>query len=300
MSFNTPIIFIIFNRPQQTKQVFEEIKKIKPKVLLVIADGPRKKNNEDKKKCTSARAIINDINWDCKVYKKYSNSNLGCKKNISLGLTWCFKKVDEAIILEDDVLPSPDFFKFCSLMLKKYKNNPSIGIISGSSFVQPKDNHYSYYFSAYVNVWGWATWAHVWRKYDINMKNWQKVKENNNYREIVFSEDEYKFFISSMDKIYRKKLDSWCYVLVYMLWNNKYLNIISNENLICNIGFGKDATHTKSDFTFSRMETSNMKFPLKHPEVIQRNFEYDFQDAIIRKPKNIIRRLFNFVVAQIM
>lgn len=154
----TPVAFLIFNRPDTTRRVFAEIAKARPPKLLVVADGPRADHPDDVEKCAAVRAIIDGIDWDCKVLTNYSDINLGCKRRVSSGLDWVFDTVEEAIILEDDCLPHPAFFRFCEEMLNKYRDDKRIAMISGDNFqFGRKRTEYSYYFSRYPHIWGWAS-----------------------------------------------------------------------------------------------------------------------------------------------
>ena len=121
-SLNTPVAFLIFNRPDTTQLVFNEIAKARPPKLLVVADGARTNKSGEAELCARTREIINQVDWECEVLTNYSDSNLGCRARVSSGLDWIFKQVPEAIILEDDCLPDPSFFRFCEEMLARYRN----------------------------------------------------------------------------------------------------------------------------------------------------------------------------------
>lgn len=167
-----PIVLITFNRPLLTKQVFNVISKAKPSVLFLISDGPR--NGAERKLVEETRQIISLIDWPCKVFRKYSDVNLGCKISVSSGLDWVFSRADRAIILEDDCVPDPSFFTFCDDLLDKYEDNPKIMHITGSFLLGNNSvSKDSYYFSHFTSVWGWATWRRAWTKYDVAIKDWQ-------------------------------------------------------------------------------------------------------------------------------
>jgi hypothetical protein len=141
----------------------------------VIADGPG--SGEDLVKCEAARKIINQVSWDCEVLTNYSDVNLGCKKRISSGLDWVFKQCDEAIILEDDTLPHSTFFRFCSELLERYRDDQRVMMICGQNLqFGRKVNPYSYYFSRCPHIWGWATWRRAWNHFDLKMKSWPALR----------------------------------------------------------------------------------------------------------------------------
>jgi hypothetical protein len=296
MSFNTPILFIIFNRPDTTIQVFNEIRKIKPSKLYVVADGPRANKPSEKEKCEETRKIIDLVDWECEVHKDFSDINLGCKKRVSSGISWFFDNVEQGIVLEDDCLPDPSFFPFCEEMLNKYKDDERIGMISGDNFQFGKvNNEYSYYFSRYAHIWGWATWRRTWKKYDVSMSSWPENKKNKVLRKIFGNTKDVLYWTSVFDRVYNNKVNTWDYQWTYTNFINNYLSIIPAVNLISNIGFGgPGATHTKRISKFSNMERHELIFPLKENSIVQRNIE---SDLIVRKDNFPFWRYFigNFI-----
>jgi hypothetical protein len=273
----TPVVFIIFNRPETTKKVFEKIRQAKPEKLLIIADGPRKNHPEDKEKCAATRKVINGVDWKCKVLKNYSNTNLGLAKRISSGLDWVFDNVNEAIILEDDCLPNLTFFQFCKELLKKYQNDERIFAITGQN-VQfgKKRTNYSYYFSRYFHCWGWATWKRAWNHFDFDMKQWPKMKNDNYLKKILKNNRAVKYWTKIFQSCYEGKINSWAYKWIFAGFISRSLNIIPNVNLISNIGFGTESTHLKdSKNPYANMPTEKIIFPLKHPPGMMTNKKAD-------------------------
>ncbi len=188
----TPVAFIIFKRPDTTRKVFEEIRRAKPPKLLVIADGPRPNIVGEAEKCAAARAIIDSVDWECEVLKNYSDENLGCKQRVSSGLDWVFDNVEEAIILEDDCLPHPTFFRFCEELLEKYRGDERIMTIGGTNLLKNwKSDIQSYHCSNYFNCWGWATWKRVWKHYDVDMKLWGNLEIRNRIADVIVDKKQY-------------------------------------------------------------------------------------------------------------
>ena len=172
----TPVVFLIFRRPDLTARVFEAIRQAQPAKLLIVADGDR--NEEEAILCQQARAVTEQIDWDCEVLTNFSDTNLGCKRRVSSGLDWAFSQVEEAIILEDDCLPHPDFFHFCSELLTHYKDDTRIWNICGHNFQDAQwRGDGSYYFSRYADPWGWATWQRAWKHYDKDLSKKVSRKE---------------------------------------------------------------------------------------------------------------------------
>jgi hypothetical protein len=266
----TPVAFIMFNRPDTTKRVFEAIRQAKPPKLLVIADGPRVDRPGEAEKCAAARAIINDVDWECEVLTNYSDINLGCKIRVSSGLDWVFSEVEEAIILEDDCLPHPSFFAFCEELLERYRDDTRIGIISGqNNLFGYRISPYSYYFSKHPYIWGWATWRRSWKYYDSKISLWTEVRNGNWLENILPNRKAVKFWEKIFQNAYNGKVDTWDYQWTFACLINNFLCITSNVNLISNIGFAESSTHTtNSDSKFSNLPTQEVTFPLKHPPFV--------------------------------
>ena len=266
----TPVAFIIFNRPDTTKKVFEAIRQAKPPKLFVIADGPRSDRPNEAEKCATARAIIEGVDWECEVLINYSDVNLGCKLRVSSGLNWVFSEVEEAIILEDDCLPHPSFFPFCEDLLDYYRNDTRIMAICGGNFQFGRNcNNYSYYFSRYVHVWGWASWRRAWQNYDVDMKLWHEVR----YSDLL--PKSLKSWNKRFQDTYNGLIDTWDNQLFFTFWSQNGLTILPNSNLVSNIGFREDATHTKGDSKLANIPTEAIDFPLKHPRYMIPNIQAD-------------------------
>ncbi|KHG41634.1 MAG: glycosyltransferase family 2 protein [Aphanizomenon flos-aquae KM1D3_PB] len=264
----TPVAFIIFNRPDTTKRVFEAIRQAQPPKLLVIADGPRADRPGEAEKCAAARAIIEGVDWECEVLTNYSNVNLGCKLRVSSGLDWVFSQVEEAIVLEDDCLPHPTFFPFCEELLERYREDTRIAVISGQN-VQfgRKRTDYSYYFSRYNHCWGWASWRRAWENFDYDMKLWPFIRDNGWLKDILKDDASVKYWTKIFQDVYDGKINSWAFRWTLSCWLHNQLSVLSNVNLISNIGFGEEGTNTKQSASiFSNMSTDNLEFPLNHPQ----------------------------------
>jgi hypothetical protein len=244
MSFQTPILFLVFNRPEHTKKVFERIRQVKPKYLFIAADGPRISNEDDEKKCSRVREIVNAVDWSCELKTLFRERNLGCGKAVSTAIDWFFEHVEEGIILEDDTLPSISFFSFCSKMLEHYRTDTEVMHIGGSSFLFGEfDSEGSYYFSKYPIIWGWATWRRAWKHYNYDFTNEfdpQVVAVNCSQKtEILYWTKAFQTFMDG-------ECDTWDYSWHYSVWRERGLSILPTTNLIMNIGIGIDSTHTRA------------------------------------------------------
>lgn len=276
---DTPVLFLIFNRLDTTKQVFGEIRKAKPKKLFVAADGPR--NKEEKKKTDAVRKyVLDNIDWKCEVKTLFRKKNLGCGKAVSEAITWFFKNEEMGIILEDDCLPSQSFFPFCEELLKKYKNNEKIMQISGFNPVSNKIKaEESYFFSYTGGIWVWATWRRAWNKYDFNMKSFLEFKKLKSIEKFNFNAEMINNKLNNFELVYNGKIDTWDYQWVFTRLNYAGLSITPKKNLIKNIGFGEDSTHNSGNGArFLNLSLSEMNFPLNHPKgiIISKKFSEDF------------------------
>jgi len=276
---NTPIAFIIFNRPETTERVFAEIAKVKPAKLFLIADGPRADRPGEAEKCAAVRAIVDRVDWDCEVLKNYSDINLGCGQRPASGISWVFEHVEEAIILEDDCLPRPTFFRFCEALLAKYHNDNRVMMIGGrNNYAGKVQTPYSYYFCRRHSCWGWATWRRAWQYFDIKIKPWPDLRDTTWLRNILEAPEAIAFWRHCFDKAYAGagNVDYWDYQWTFAVWLQNGLAILPKANLIHNIGFGEHATHTKSlkDRRCS-LPTAEIAFPLQHPPSVVWNKEND-------------------------
>ena len=275
-TLTTPVAFIIFNRPDTTARVFAEIAQAKPPKLLVVGDGPRTSREGEAQRVAQTRAIIEQVNWPCEVLTNFSDTNMGCRKRVSSGIDWIFQQVEEAIILEDDCLPEPSFFQFCQEMLERYRDDQRIGMISGDNFqFGRRYNQDSYYFSKFVHIWGWATWRNRWQAYDVDMTQWPLVRNQGWLESLVIDTDEIPYWDKVFERVYRGKIDTWDYQWGFANWVEGRLSVLPSINLISNIGFGADATHTTGISPLANLPTETMQFPLTHPAIRTRNVTAD-------------------------
>jgi hypothetical protein len=296
--FTTPVLFLIFNRPDTTQKVFDAIKKAKPKQLFVAADGPRENKEGEKEKCEQARKIIEQVDWDCKVKTLFRDKNLGCKVAVSSAIDWFFENVKEGIILEDDCLPDQSFFQFCKKMLEKYRNDTRIMMITGTNyFINNIEIKESYFFSKHFTIWGWATWRRAWKHYDINMDAWGKFKKEDQLKYLTNSFIIKKHFEKTFDLISNNKMDTWDIQWVFTCFFNNGLAIIPRCNLISNIGV--EGTHTIGKVTDSHfLKTYSINNQnLTHPKMVFPNKLYDEKLHNLKNKPVVLKALvFDIVI----
>ncbi len=244
MSFEVPILLCIFNRPTLTQQVFSQIAKQKPKRLLIIADGPRIQNLQDVELVAKTREIVSQVDWQCEVSTNFSAQNLGCRQRMATGISWAFDLEQQLIVLEDDCLPDDRFFDYCQSMLEAYENDPRVGMICGDQFLSRVQSKTDSYFSKYPFVWGWASWRRAWKFYDLDMENWKHRRVGDWLEERSCNHQEHAYWRSIFQKQADGEIDTWDYSWIFNCWDNDLLSIHPKHNLVSNIGFGSDATHT--------------------------------------------------------
>jgi hypothetical protein len=272
----TPVALLIFNRPEVTERVFQEIRRARPSKLFVIADGPRAGRVGEKEKCLATRAIIDRVDWSCEVLKNYSDVNLGVGDRPASGIRWVFEHVEEAIILEDDCLPHPTFFHYCDDLLEKYRNDTRIMHISGNNIdFGAQKRQFSYFYSCYCYSWGWATWRRAFQYYEPELKLWPMLRNTSWLLDILGDPRIVAFWSEKFDMNYKLgiRVVGWDWPWLFACWANHGLSIMPSVNLVSNIGFGEDATHTKKPDRRFNFPTAEMNFPLNHPLYMIRDTE---------------------------
>ncbi|SEF98934.1 hypothetical protein [Parabacteroides chinchillae] len=297
--YNTPILFLIFSRPDTTIRVFERIRQIKPTRLYVAADAARENNPDEIKRCEETRAIISKIDWPCELKTLYRIKNLGCKVAVSEAITWFFEQEEYGVILEDDCLPDLSFFPFCEELLVKYKDDDRIGHIGGNNFFPGiVDKGLSYDFCSISHIWGWASWRRVWKNYDVNFSYWEESKKNQLKRKSLFKSLREEIYFSSFieDTLAGDKgINTWDVQYWFMLRTQNQLCLYPSVNLVTNIGLNSiGATHMSSKNSKLHIESMQINFPLLHPKYVLANKIID--DKTVRKNFFSYKRFMRFLV----
>lgn len=297
-ALTTPVALLVFNRPDTTARVFDAIRKARPTRLLIVADGPRVGHADDGALCAEVRSIVEQVDWPCDVMKNYSDVNLGCGVRPATGITWVFEQVEEAIILEDDCQPHPTFFRYCQELLERYRDDERIMHIAGNNaLVGSNRGEYSYYFSLFPHCWGWASWRRAWRYFDFDMKLFQEVATEG-WLDCIFPDKRAsKYWSQKFKEVYGPhKKHIWDYQWTFACWTCSGLSILPNNNLISNIGFGTEATHTKDVASrYSLMPVTTMEFPLNHPQFVMRDAQADAETQKKVFRRNILKILIDAV-----
>jgi hypothetical protein len=273
----TSVAIIIFNRPDITRRVVDVVARIRPRKLFVIADGPRQWMAGEAENCLAARAVIESVDWECEVLKNYSDINLGVGHRPSTGLRWVFEQTDAAIVLEDDCVPHPTFFRYCDELLERYRDDERVMHISGDNWGFGRRSS-SYFFSCYCYSCGWATWRRAFQHYDPELRLWPSLRGTSWLLDILGDPRAVEFWSNRFDLIGESGVNrhGWDWPWLFACWAHRGLSILPSTNLITNIGFGEDATHTKSlDDERAHVPLEAMTFPLVHPECMVRDVEAD-------------------------
>ncbi|MEO6520456.1 MAG: acyltransferase [Mucilaginibacter sp.] len=274
----TPVLFLIFNRPDLTERVLARIKEARPAKLYVAADGPREHKTGEDELCRKTReTVLQNIDWDCEVHTLLRESNLGCKIAVSSAITWFFENVEAGIIIEDDILPDLSFFSYCEEMLIRYKDDERISQVSGVNLMGQSDCIDSYLFSKLGGIWGWATWRRVWRNYDVTIASWTQAQSKKAIKQFLGKENWFNYWKVKFDMVYNNQYDTWDFQFVYTQLLSQSITVIPCKNLIENIGFRGDATHTKNsnELIEKKMKPNTLTFPLQHPQIVASNQDYD-------------------------
>jgi hypothetical protein len=264
---DTPILFLIFNRTETSRRVFERIRQVRPEKLYIAGDGPRANVPQDDKACEDTRQTIVDmIDWPCDLKTLFREKNLGCKKAVSSAISWFFEQESEGVILEDDCLPDPSFFPFCAELLEKYRHEPQIQMISGNNFLPEKHGHTpakSYFFSRCVLIWGWATWRRAWQHYDPEMETWPELKASKNPANLP-SRRLSRYWEKQFEISHRGQGTTWDVQWVFACWKQAGCCILPQQNMVENIG--EVGVHMKPYDPCINLPANAVHFPLLHPD----------------------------------
>ncbi len=299
----TPVALLVFNRPELTARVFAEIRRARPEHLLIVADGPRADRPGEAERCARVREIATAIDWPCRVATHFAAENLGCRRRVSSGLDWVFERVDRAIILEDDCLPEPSFFTFCDELLERHADDPRVMHIAGSCFLPDLARRpESYVASRFPFIWGWATWRRAWKHFDLQMTQWPGFLQAGALRRLFPDPADAAIWERNLEAVYRGDIDTWDAQWVLAFWLAGGLSLVSTRNLISNLGFGHDATHTIGWSPQAALPTLAQTEPIVHPATVAIDPVLDarFQQSVFRPRRSIgerVRRQFGRLTA---
>lgn len=295
-NMNLPVLFLVFNRPDVTTRVFEAIRAAQPPKLYIAADGAREQKDGEATLCRRVREIVTAVDWPCEVKTLFRDTNLGCKKAVSEGVTWFFENEAMGIILEDDCLPEHSFFRFCEELLFRYEHDQRIMMICGTNFANTDNLESAYYFTSYPRIWGWASWRRVWNEYDVNISTFPVVQKKQLFLNRFASENEYNYWMNAFTRVSLGEIDTWDIQVSYNAFTHSRLSICPRRNLISNIGFGLDATHTNETNRLAALPVFPADEYLTPPDMVMPLLS---AESDIKKLEGIEVTYFRFLLRQI-
>jgi hypothetical protein len=275
---NPPVLLLIYNRADLSRAVANAVREAGPSRVYVAADGPRRDRTDDLQRCAEARRTVLEADWPCEVFTLFRDENLGCRVAVSSAIDWFFEQESEGIILEDDCLPDATFFAFADELLERYRDDERVMAISGNgSHARGMPRPESYVFSRYNHVWGWASWRRAWEHYDAAMEDWPKLRDTPWLDSIGDGHRDFtRYWQNAFDNAYRQAVDSWAYRWTYSCWLQNGLTALPSKNLVKNIGFGDNSTHTRDAASWlASLPLESLSTPLKHPPSVERDVDVD-------------------------
>jgi hypothetical protein len=283
-----PVLVLAFNRPDTTRRVLESLRPAKPERIFFAVDGPRPEMADEAQRVAQVRELATMIDWDCEVQTLFRSKNLGCKLGVSGAIGWFFEQVEAGIILEDDCVAHPSFFPYASELLERYRDDGRILMVSGDNFQQDRRRTgYSYYFSRYAHIWGWATWRRAWQHYDHEMKSWPELRDGGGLVDLLGDRQAARYWSNIFEDTYQDRNTSWAYRWQFCVWAQNGLTVLPGRNLVSNIGFGEFATHTKqAGHPWAGLPVEAMSIPLRHPPSLTRDDSADryTQETVFASP----------------
>jgi hypothetical protein len=263
---DTPLLLIVFNRPDTVRAVVDSLREVRPSKLYIAADGPRASVPGEAKRCQDARAAAQAVDWPCDIHTLFSDINRGVDPAVESAIDWFFEQEEAGIILEDDCIPHPDFFRFSSALLARYQEEDRVMMISGDNF-QGRRRHGdgSYYFSRYPSIWGWATWKRAWKRYDRTLAGLPAFEQRRAIESITPSASEQRYWIRFFRSLRNGRRTAWDAKWTFSIWNADGICITPNVNLVQNIGFGENATHTTSGAGSWSIPAALLSGDMAHP-----------------------------------
>ena len=299
-----PLLFLVFNRPDTTAEVLKAIRAQRPERLYVACDGPRDGRPDEREAVHRVRQMIADgVDWPCSLQTLYRETNLGCKKAVSSALDWFFENEEAGIILEDDCLPHPDFWRFCGELLDKYADDERVFMISGDNFQEGKHvTDDSYYVSALTHIWGWAAWRRSWQKVDLDLSGYDEWVQRGGLKRLFGPGRWERTWERTFERYRQGRYNTWDYPFLFAAWKHGQYALLPSVNLVSNIGFGhQGATHTATDVYHrqSRIPTEPIGFPLQHPAHWHRQHSADIRTLRTKMFPSYTRQLLRLFSALI-
>jgi len=276
-TLSVPVAFFVFNRPDTTKRVFEQIRAAEPPELFVVADGPREAHPDDVENCAAVREIIDGVDWECAVHRRFREENVGLPEAVYTGLDWVFEQVPEAIILEDDTVPNADFFRFCETMLDRYHGDTQVMMVNGTNRLETwRDHRQTHHFVTWQDVWGWATWRDAWDEYDPDIEAWGDPEVRDRIRDHVADEERANYHSNLFDSLYEGGVTGWSRAWRFAMFRNGGLSVMPSRNLVTNVGFDERGHYTTNpDSPLAGLPRRELPGPVAERSTVVPDREYE-------------------------
>lgn len=255
-----PVLIIGFNRPTSLERVLQATIEASPPRIYVALDGPRSDMPSDVDSCAATRSVAERYRREGYVTLLSQPENLGCGHGVTAAVDWFFEHEDAGAILEDDCLPSPQFFDFCGHLLERYRDDPRVWMVAGANLLGRYGEWYGDYFFSDGGVWGWATWRDRWAHADLSMSSWEDPGARDRARSFL-GEREWQRVKPVLASVFAGEIDTWDYQWLFTCASNNGLAAIPSGNLITNIGFGHEATHTTEDAPIAQLPWQPVSIP---------------------------------------
>ncbi|HWA38221.1 MAG TPA: hypothetical protein VG873_10185 [Burkholderiales bacterium] len=271
-----PVLILAFNRPDLTRRALAAVQAARPAAVYFAVDGARAGKAGEHEAVQAVQELAQTLDG-CAVHTLFREQNLGCKLAVSQAISWFFEQVEEGIVMEDDCVAHPSFFHFAAELLERYRDDERVMMISGDNFQKgPPRTPYSYYFSRYTHIWGWASWRRAWRLYDHAMSAWPELRDGDWLMDVLGDRDAVTYWTRIFDQTHGERNTSWGYRWMFAAFRNSGLTVLPNVNLVSNIGFGAEGTHNRAtDDPHAALSLQELPFPLRHPPFVIRDGRAD-------------------------
>ncbi|TWU08264.1 glycosyltransferase family 2 protein [Stieleria varia] len=269
------VVFLTFNRPDSAARALRHIRLAQPEHLFFVSDGARDDRPDEESLVRETRALVDTVDWPCRVHRIFAQQNMGCAQRVSSAVTKALETVDRVVVLEDDCVPDPTFFGYCQTLLDRYADDQRVMSITGNNFQLGRSRtECSYYFSKYAHCWGWATWRRAWQHFDLSLSRWPDIRDSGQLAAICPDPYELEYWTDNFDRVFAGQINSWAFPWNLACWLNHGLVATPNVNLVSNVGCGDDATHTRKRTSVIGLPTQALG-SMRHPERVMQNVAAD-------------------------
>jgi len=228
--------------------------------------------------------LVQGDTWAKEIVVRRSERNYGCKDGVTAGLDWFFDQEPEGVILEDDCLPGDDFLLFCSHVLERYRDDQRVWQVSGTNLLGSWRAGRSDYFFGDGSIWGWASWRRAWQQRDMSMQTWDDPVARDSARRFL-GPIGWRALADNYAAVAAGNIDTWDYQWSWTRASSGGLSVIPARNLITNIGFGPDATHTVRSRWPANLDPAPLPPPFSGPDTV--TFDRGYQTVLAARTEGV-------------